>query len=1416
MPQRYFNWKLLIFLVIGFVILGSIAFGLRQWQKANRAEQGLVLGNKAYDEQRWEDAAKHLGKYLRVKRDDVPTLLKYADAQLKIRPSKRSKVQQAIEAYRAVLRADKNNYEAAVQLTEIYLMMRMAGEAELIASRQLETNDDPKLRRMLALALARQRKFDESAAQLKAIIQEHPDQILAYETLGQLTEQRPEDFPDSPAHWFDEAVNNNPSSALAYIVRAGFHRRSKDIAKALTDLEQAEQQDLSDPEVQLRLADEFINADILDKAEEHLAAVQTAALTDATPRSSSLRSTSQNLWRIWALLALKSKSREKMLEIAETGLKELSSQPWDFMPIATELFIRGGQLDRAADCISEMNLKDVLPVTVAFLEGLEAAERGHLFEAVKYWQKSIGLGNTSSQVRLVLSSVLSRLGNTQLALGHLRTLVSERPNLFTGRLALAEMLARIGNWTEAAEHAATAMRLSPENLRPALLYLQARMQLLAVSSAGEPIRQAQGRNEQMWQDIEKRLSALEKVNNGAIEVKLMQLQLARQMGNFTEAEALVTQLKKDHPSQIRIVMAEVELLTAQGKIDEAILLLDEVIEEFPDAVELVRYIAILLAQQGNQEKCEAIVKEAIMRIEQPFAQRQLGLLLAQFYTQWNQKGNAYTLLDALAQKLPDDIPVKRRLLLCMQVIKDSEKAQQLVNDIKSLEGEDGWQWQYEQARVWFAADNFKARYPQIVTFLQENLLANPSDQASRMLLAAAYERAGELQLAISTYREGLSHSPDDLNIIILTVAALYKAREYDEAEQLLNRASAAKLYHPQLQQFQFQSHLRHGQLSLASDILQDLLSNDPNNQTACLSLALLNMQQDKFDEAEELLAKLKIQDPNSLTIAAAQVQLNIRQNKTKEALRLCDEIVNNLNNASAYIFRARTHASLMQTDKAIEDLEHAAAIEPNNIEVWINRSVFYNSIGRPDKAFADIQEALSLAPSNIRILKQAISLFLASGSRDRVLQGETILDEALQSNPDDIDLQLFKVGSLLTEGTAPAIENAERLLLKMTGDQPEISRPWVLLGEILLRQGQAGRAMDAALRGLAHKPNDRALLLLKARAEAIRSPILAIPTLKVLREVDPNNTDATLYLANVYIAVGEPEKAVNLLKSQLVSRVGTAEERRINIALAVALHKNGNKADSQKEFDSLFRSEANDLSLLLAQVRLLKDDQLWSQLSQKVAEWYQKHPKDSRTLIDIAKNLVTSGGSEARETAEDIFGMILKNDPDSTQAMTDLAILLYTIGRPDESVLLYQRVLEFEPDNLIVINNLAWMMCEEQDKFQQALELAQRGLKMDPDYIDLIDTRGVAYYRLGEFDKAVEDFTTCIELYPNETPASVASRFHLARTFAGLGQRNKAVEHLTQALDLNRALDPDNRIGALSDTDLAEAQRLLKQLQEGS
>jgi len=1388
MGKRYFNWKLAIVLLIAFVVLGATAVGLRQWQRSRRAEHGLEAGLDAYKQQKWEEAAMNLGRYLAVKRDDVAALLKYAEAQLNIRPAKPDNVQQAIAAYRAVLRIDKSNSEAAMRLTEIYLGIGSPGEAELIAKRQLETNKDPELRRMFALALAGQRKFAEASAELKSIISEQPDQILAYETLGRLTEQRPEDFPDPPAHWFNQAVENNPSSALAYIIRASFYLRSKNQAEAVADLEQAEKLNLSDPDVRLRLTIEFINADVLDKAEGHLGIVQVAKPTD------------QMLWQTWAQLALKSQSQTKMAEVAEAGLRELSSQPWDFIPMAAELFIRAGQPDRATECISKLRQKDLLPATVAFLEGLVADQKGQTYEAVKSWRRAIGLGNKSLQVRLALASAFSLLGDPQSALRELRSLVSERPT-FEAHMALARLLARTGNWAEMAEQARRAMQLSPENLEAVLHYLRAQINLLVAQPTAE--------NARAYQDIESRLATLEKATDGATDVKLLQFQLSMQQNDFTRAETLLAQLKQDHPSQSTIALAEAELFAVQDKTNEAISTLKQAIKESPKAVELVSYLGMLLLRQGNREECEIVIKDALARVEQTSAQRELGLLLAQIYSQQGEQDKAYEFLRTLTKKLPNDIPLKRRFLMCKQVVSNPEKAQQIVNDIKALEGEDGWQWRYEQARVWFAGDDFKRRYPQITSLLQENLLANPNDQASRMLLAAAYEQAGESQLAISIYREALARSPNDLRIIIPAVAALYRAREYDQADEILNRASQEKLYHPDLQRLQLQSHVRRGQLSTASDILQDILRNDPNDHAACFSLALLKMRQNQFAEAEQLLAKLKAQNPNSLPVIYAQIQLSILQDKPQDALGICNEMVDGLNNASAHILRARTYTALGQTNPAAEDLERATAIEPNNIEVWIARSEFYRSMDRPDLAIADIEQALSLAPDNVQVQKRAISLLLASGQRERLDKGRAILRKALESNPEDIELRLSKARLLLAEGTAPAIQNAEQVLQDITEEHPAVAQAWVLLGEIFLRRAEPAKAIDAAMRGLVHQRNDKFLLLLKARAEAARSPSLAIPTFKSLRELDPNDVDIAVQLAMTYIAADESEKAVNLLEEQLISCKDNVQERRVNTALAVALYKNGNKTDAQKKFDSLLQFKPDDSAPLLAQAQLLLEDELWSQLNQSVTHWCENNPDDVNTPITIAGRLAATENNQAKEVAESLLRGVLGRHPDNLAAMSRLAMLLQIAGRNTESAKLYEKILELSPDNVIAMNNLAWIMCEERNNYQEALELAQRGLKIAPQYIDLIDTRGMVYYRLGEFDKAIQDFSECIRLYPSGVPAAVASRFHLGRAFAKLGQTNKAIEYLNQALDLHR------RIGGLSTADLTEAQRLLEQLQGG-
>ncbi len=1385
MARRYFNWKLAIVLVVGLAVLCVTALGLRQWQKENRAERGLVLGNKAYEEHRYDDAARYLGRYVGVYQDDISALLKYADAQVNIRPRKENNVQQAIRTYHIVLREDRANSEAAKRLIGLYLERGMAGDAESIAQKYLETTKSPEVRRLLAMALAGQRKFDEAVAELKSIVVDEPNQVLAYETLGQLTEQLPGQFSDPPEHWYDEAIKNNPSTALAYMARAGFHLRGKDNAKALADLEKAEDLDLPETAVRLRLAIEFINAGASDKAEKHLAAAKETEPTN------------QGLWRTWAQLAFRTRSRAKLLEVAQAGLESLASQPWDFMPIAAELFIRGGDLDRATECIDKLNQKDINPMMVASLRGLVANEKGDLREAVKYWRQSMALGNKSPQVQLGLASALSGLGDTQSALRELRTFVSQWPDSFDGHLALAKLLAKSGDWSGAVEHARRAAQLSPQNAEAALLDLKVRVQLLAASSGDQ--------NPQVWDEVDKKLALLEGTAGDPLEIKLLRLQVAIQREKFTEAQELLAQLKKDHPSHFRIAMSEAGLLAAQKKDDEAILMLEKTIKEFPDVAEPVSFLALLLDRQGNREKCETVLKEALSRIKEPLARRDLSLLLAQLYERWGQANNAYSLLDALSREDPDGTPIKRRLLSSERVVKDPKRAQQLVDEIKRLEGEGGWQWRYEQARVWFKGADFNKRSSEIISLLQENLLANPDDQASRVLLADTYERSGRSQMALATYREALGRSPQDVQLIISTVTALWKANELEEAEGILNRISKEKLSDPALQRLQFQSYIRRGELGSAADILKDYLLTDPNNVSISLNLALLKIQQNDFDEARKLLDELRAKDPNSLTIIVAQIQLNVRRGKPEEALKLCDQIIAKYKSALTYVIRARTYISLKAIDKAKEDFDRAVAVDPNNVDVLMARSDFYDAIRESQKATADIERALSLDPNNLEIQRRAASLFLASGGRDKVRQARTVIDRALESNPDNGALRLLKARALLAEETAPAADSAAKLLEKLTEEYPKMVGAWGMLGEVQLRQGLSGKAIDTVLQGLVHNPNDRSLLMLKARAEAAKSPFLAIATLKELLALDPNDIGAAMRLADAYIATNESAKAVSVLRKQL-ALCDASDRRRCEVALAVALYSSDSKAEAKEIFDSLLQAEPNDPAPILAQVVLFEKEKLWSEIEQKAADWYRKHPNDVKTPQAIVGIIAAVEDSAPRKAAENILRMVLKDHSDNAEIVRGLAVLMQVVKRNDEAAEFYRRVLEIQTNDVVAMNNLAWIICEEQGKHQEAIEIAQKGLKIAPNYIDLIDTRGVAYYRMGSFEKAIQDFSDCIRLYPDERAAVTAAYFHLGRTYTRLKETDKAAENLKKALSLNE------KVGGLSDADLAEATRMLDKL----
>ena len=178
----------------------------------------------------------------------------------------------------------------------------------------------------------------------------------------------------------------------------------------------------------------------------------------------------------------------------------------------------------------------------------------------------------------------------------------------------------------------------------------------------------------------------------------------------------------------------------------------------------------------------------------------------------------------------------------------------------------------------------------------------------------------------------------------------------------------------------------------------------------------------------------------------------------------------------------------------------------------------------------------------------------------------------------------------------------------------------MILANLYLSREQSAKALDVVLYGLVLKPGNRGMLLLKARIEAMRSPLLAIPTLRALHESQPDDMPTTFGLTDLYIAADQTQKAVDLLKEQISVDKDEQTLQKYNMALAIALYKNGQKTESEELFGTLFKSYPTDAVVLQAYSGVLRDDARYNDITAKVIEWFSQNPDSPDGVINIAQS----------------------------------------------------------------------------------------------------------------------------------------------------------------------------------------------------
>ncbi|KPK89937.1 MAG: hypothetical protein AMJ94_10825 [Deltaproteobacteria bacterium SM23_61] len=107
---------------------------------------------------------------------------------------------------------------------------------------------------------------------------------------------------------------------------------------------------------------------------------------------------------------------------------------------------------------------------------------------------------------------------------------------------------------------------------------------------------------------------------------------------------------------------------------------------------------------------------------------------------------------------------------------------------------------------------------------------------------------------------------------------------------------------------------------------------------------------------------------------------------------------------------------------------------------------------------------------------------------------------------------------------------------------------------------------------------------------------------------------------------------------------------------------------------------------------------------------------------------------------------------DSALFFNELGIAYRNKSKLDESIQAYRRALSLDPENPVVMKNLADAHFLRKD-YSKTVDLCQQALKSNPRFHQVRSTLGLAYYRLGKFPEALEEFEAVLKLNPQDEQA---------------------------------------------------------------
>ncbi|HOA75818.1 MAG TPA: tetratricopeptide repeat protein [Phycisphaerae bacterium] len=1414
----------IVLLVAG--ILAGGGYVAHKYRKRAALEASLAKGLEAYKARQYTTAATELGRYLTAHRDNLDILFKYADAQLSRRPQSRGALDQAVAALETILRQQPGHAQAAEKLSGLYLLMRSPIEAERIARAWVEADpNNPVAKRQLATVLAAQRKPTEALALIRQVVAEKPQDPRAPEIFMRLVASQgasdaeaattepvtqPESgSPESPSaetqpaaptstklalREMEDLVVRHPDAAGVRIAIAKLYRMFPDLpirspqqhlALAVEHLDRAEKCPDLNAELWVEIAQVWADMGIWDRS---------AAAFD---RAEQLEPHNIDIYNARALIVFQAEDYAATATIADRALKApVGEMRADILPLAAEAYARTNRVADARKCIEDLRANNTESHMLSYLEAIIDLVEGRLTKAIDGFEDAVRRQPRFSMAQLALARARMANGEFERALTPLREyvrLVNEnRATITPGELDLAMLYAQLGRWDEALSVAANAYnRARGRWLNEQALLTFLRIQANIARPGGhkpDPAVMAQ-----LQQEIGRIMQ-----KPGAAESRrwrVLQAQINAWNGQVDEAVESLKALRESEaaPQKARITNQLIDILAQAGRLDDAIaectLALESADAEARPELERKRS-GLLLARGNPDQALEELSKAAEQATGE--ARTQLRLQVAELMLSQRRHSDACNLLEQIAREDRQSLLARKLLLGMPQDIAPKLDRQKLVDEMKEIEGENGLEWRYRQAALWLGSPDWQSHQAEIEKLLKECIVGNPSWFDAMAALVSLHERQGTAK-ARETVQELIARqSTDDttrvrLRLILIELAT--KAADWATVDAELN-ALPVRLEDPDLDRMarglRLDRAFRNRNQTEARAMLEEQVK-DPTEVRSRLILAQSLLAQSDGNPAANERATQLIEEaatiaPDDLGVLSARVGLLTRLEHFDEAIALCDQ-AEAKKQAEAILLRSRIWEQRGDLDKALADLERYATQEGKAEAGFLALGRFHYRYNRIEEAMHAWRSGLQVAPNSVELRGALTEVLLASGDPKQREEALAIIEQRLAEDPNDNNFKLLRADYLLA--TNP--EEAALLYEKIIETTPTAAKAFANLAQLrwlrsMKREPVSGKLTDEQRskraeeirrqqaeavaiinRGIAANPNNPALLLTKADMLMNTNPVEAASAARLAAELLPDDEPTVLKVAQALERSGAPTEAIRTLQSFLGR--ATAEkafDARITLARLLVQSRQFSQAeDVLKQADALRPDNAATSAVRLM---ALAGNQRGRELIELANQWLEKAPNDFGVAQLAGELLLGLQDPQFKREAIRFFEYVVSKNEDSAEALGALGLAWYQNGEIEKARASLEDAHKRNPKNHSILNNLTWIVCEDQKDPAAAEKLAGPAIRDGADHPSLWDTWGMVLYRLGRLSEAAEAFQNALD-HPEASPDTKHSAmFHLART----------------------------------------------------